>query len=442
MKNYSPFYLIFLFLLIGITSCIKVPDQFLGPPPGKWRAVLRLDDIRRPLNKKAEPLPDEMMKLEDVTRGELPFIFNLVYDTKDQFHLEILNGDEVIEVREIEYGRDRVNGHDTLYIDFPHYDSHIVAIHEEDVIEGKWVVETKKDYSIPFLAKHGKGHRFTTLKKDPIMDVSGNWEVTFDVDTDDPYKAVGEFNQNGNLLTGTFRTETGDYRFLEGTIQDRKIYLSCFDGSHAFLFEAKINGDNSMIGSFRSGKHYTSTWSAVKNPTFELADPNTLTSMKEGFDKLSFSFPNSEGKFISNNDDAYKGKYKIIQILGTWCPNCADETEYLTEYFKKNKTDKIKVIGLAFEKHKVESKAISAINTFKKRFNVPYEVLWAGSSSKKEAAEKLPMLEHILSYPTMIFLDPNNKVLKIHTGFSGPATSKFDEFNQEFDSFIQKLIKD
>ncbi len=430
------------FLSIGIISCIKVPDQHAGPPPGKWRAVLRLDDVRRPLNTDAKPKPNEVLTFEEVTQGELPFTFNIVYDDAETFHLEIENGDEIINVKDISYGRNIEEGHDTIVIDFPYYDSYITAIHEEDVIEGRWVVETRKDYSIPFIAKHGKGHRFSTLKKEANLDISGNWEVTFDVDKEDPYKAIGEFRQEGYQLQGTFRTETGDYRFLDGTIQGNKVYLSCFDGSHAFLFEAKILEDESMIGSFRSGKHYTSSWSAKKNPDFELADPNTLTFLKEGFEKLSFSFPNTKGKFITPNDDAYEGKYKIIQILGTWCPNCADETAFLTEYFKAHPTDKIEVIGLAFEKHKEENKAIAAIETFKKRFDVPYEVLWAGSSSKKEAAEKLPMLNHVLSYPTMIFLDPDNKVLKIHTGFSGPATSKYKEFEEEFHSFTQKLIKD
>ncbi len=431
-----------LFLIIGITSCIKVPEQYQGIPPGKWRAILRLDDIRRPLNTDAKPMPDEMMKFEEVSSGELPFIFDVVYDSPDKFHLEIINGTETIKVHDIAYGRDRVNGDDTIVIDFPHYDSHIKAIFEEDVIEGRWVVETKDDYYIPFIAKHGMDHRFSTLRKEPVMDISGKWEVTFDVDTENPEKAIGEFQQKGNQLRGTFLTETGDYRFLDGTIQANKIYLSCFDGSHAFLFEAKILEDKSMIGSFRSGKHYTSTWTAVKNPNVKLSDPNELTFLKKGFEKVSFSFPNSNGKFISANDDAYKGKYKIIQIVGTWCPNCADETAFLTEYFKENPNENVEVIGLAFEKHKEEKKAFAAIETFKKRFSVPYEVLWAGSSSKKEAAEKLPMLNHILSYPTMIFLDKDNRVLKIHTGFSGPATSKYKEFKEEFHSFIQNLDKD
>ena len=77
-------------------------------------------------------------------------------------------------------------------------------------------------------------------------------------------------NKDGNKLTGTFRTDTGDYRFLEGSVQANKMYLSVFDGSHAFLFEAKLMEDSALIGSFRSGNHYKTLWEAERDATFRI----------------------------------------------------------------------------------------------------------------------------------------------------------------------------
>ena len=124
-----------------------------------------------------------------------------------------------------------------------------------------------ENYAIRFKAKHGRDHRFTQLKKEPLFDISGKWETTFGIDKSEPYPAIGEFKQSGNKLTGTFLTETGDYRFLEGTVQANKMYLSVFDGSHAFLFEAKLMEDSTLIGSFRSGNHYKTLWEAKRNPS-------------------------------------------------------------------------------------------------------------------------------------------------------------------------------
>ena len=35
-------------------------------------------------------------------------------------------------------------------------------------------------------------------------------------------------------------TETGDYRYLDGVVSGSKMYLSAFDGAHAFLFNKKM----------------------------------------------------------------------------------------------------------------------------------------------------------------------------------------------------------
>lgn len=84
------------------------------------------------------------------------------------------------------------------------------------------------------------------------------------MDDKDTTKAIGEFVQVENNLTGTFLTESGDYRYLDGTVQANKLYLSCFDGAHAFLFEGKIEADNTINGIFYSGKNYKATWSSKK----------------------------------------------------------------------------------------------------------------------------------------------------------------------------------
>ena len=50
------------------------------------------------------------------------------------------------------------------------------------------------------------------------------------------------------------------------------------------------------------------------------------------------------------------------------------------------------------------------------------------------------MLSKIISYPTTIFLDRNKRVIKIHTGFNGPATGeKYIEFKKEFDRTIKEM---
>jgi len=50
------------------------------------------------------------------------------------------------------------------------------------------------------------------------------------------------------------------------------------------------------------------------------------------------------------------------------------------------------------------------------------------------------MLNHVMSYPTSIYLNREHQVVKIHTGFSGPGTPLYEDFVAENDVFLQTLI--
>ncbi len=435
-----PFAFLLLLLAFSFSGCLKIQNPHSSLAPGLWRATLQLEPKPNLVNKKGEPLPELMdIQLEDVTQGELPFLMNVVYNENNAIHIEIINGEERIKITDVQIGLDRQTAKDTLLIEFPVFDSYIKAIFEGKIIEGEWVVNNRKDYRIPFSAVHGQDHRFTTLKKKPIMDISGNWEATFEVDTDNPFKAIAQFKQNGNHLSGTFTTETGDYRFLEGTVQEDKFYLSTFDGAHAFLFEGKILPDSILLGSFRSGKHYKVLWEARKNPTFSLPSPDSLTPLNS--DRFELSIKNKKGEIITLEDPQYAGKAKLIYLMGTWCPNCRDATRFISQYLTNIPEGKLSVLGLAFEKYREPEKAWAAVERYQQKMNVKYDILLAGYASKKEAADLFPELEKVIAYPTMVFLDKENKIQKVYTGFYGPATAEHENFKKDFDQFVQSLIQ-
>jgi len=335
---------------------------------------------------------------------------------------------------DINFGHKKSKVRDTIRVNFPAYDTYIEAEFQEDVITGHWHVPYRSNglYSIPFIAHYSDDYRFTDLKKEPATDMSGKWETTFFDGEDSSYPAIGDFKQVGNRLTGTFLTETGDYRFLEGTVQANEFFLSCFDGAHAFYFEGKIKDNDNITGIFRSGKHYSSTFEAKRNPDVTLPDADELTYLNEGYDQFNFSVE-KDGKNITLNDPKYQGKAKIIQIFGTWCPNCRDETNFLVDYFKNNPNKEVEVIALAFERYRDTAKSQAVLDRYREKMNIDYDLFLAGYFNKKEANKVLPSLNHVLSYPTMIFIDKNNQVERIHTGFSGPATgAPFEDFLANF----------
>ena len=360
----------------------------------------------------------------------LPFLFEVTSENT----LKIYNAEEEIAVDDITYRND------SIFINMAVYEGYIAAKLTNTGFEGSFNKESLERF-VPITAIKSN-ERFTT-KGDATQNATGNWETVFSKGiVEDEYIAKGIFTQKGNKVTGTFRTTTGDYRYLEGVMDGDQMKLSAFDGAHAFLFTAMVK-DSTMQGMFYSGDHWKEPFTAKRNETYELPSANSLTYLKDGYDTIAFSFPDETGALVSLNDARFKDKVVLVQIMGTWCPNCLDESTYYSEFYKNNKDKDIEIVALAFEYAKTEEKAYNNIKRLKARTGIEYPVLLAqvGTSSKLKANEKLPMLNHVLSYPTTIFIDKTGNVRKIHTGFNGPATGeKYTEFKAEFTKFVVGLL--
>ncbi|MBL7806658.1 MAG: TlpA family protein disulfide reductase, partial [Saprospiraceae bacterium] len=320
------------FAILTFSRCVSADSEFSRIAPGMWRGVLELEHFRIPVSKK-----DTVMILYDQFKpGELPFNFEVKYIDQERFYLEIINGSQRIRLDSVQYGRDRTKARDTMNVWFPEYASYLHAEIRGGVMSGEWVVTTKNNYRIPFYAHAGRGYRFTGLSEKPLKDLSGQWAALFSIEKapGEQDKAIAEFRQQGNHLEGTFRTETGDYGFLEGTVQGRKFWLSCFDGAHAFLFSGNIQGD-SLQGEFRSGHLYRTLWTAWMDPQFSLGAADTLTHVKPG-QSIQFAVKTPEGKEILFPGAALNNKIKVFAIMGTWCPNCRDEQAFLRDFLKEN----------------------------------------------------------------------------------------------------------
>ncbi|MEL6123548.1 MAG: TlpA disulfide reductase family protein [Bacteroidota bacterium] len=407
--------IVFLLLSMTLGSCVQVSRPYTELPPGIWRAELQLTE-------------DEV----------LPFNFEISYDN-DDMRMDVFNAEEVLTYTDITFERTK-QLEDSLYVSFAPMDSYLKAKLKENVLQGLWVVPNRGDYSIPFVAYHGQGHRFTTDNTAPTTNLTGTWAATFELETDDPYPAIAEFVQQGNDVTGTFITETGDYRYLEGTIQGEELKLSVFDGAHAYLFRARLSSEDAMAGSYLSGKHYETNWVARRDPEAVLTDPYQLTQITTPDKRINFRLKDTNGNFKTLDHPDYAGKPKLITIMGTWCPNCLDESKFLIDYLKRNNQTDLEVIAIAFEKYKDENKALEMIKKYKQRLDLPYDILYGGYYDKEGATEALGFVDEILSYPTLLYIDRTNQVRRVHTGFAGPATSQYQAFIEEFESTVADLI--
>ena len=179
----------------------------------------------------------------------------------------------------------------------------------------------------------------------------------------------------------------------------------------------------------------------MSNPDAKLPDAYSLTALKPGYKKIAFTFKDVTGKEVSLTDSRFKNKVVIVQILGSWCPNCMDETNYfVSSYYPKYHDKGVEIIGLAYERTTDFAKSQRTVAQLKTHFDVPYPLLITGYTPGKGDPEKsLPMLADFKGFPTTIIIDKHGDVRKIHTGFSGPGTGEY--YTQFIDEF-QKLTND
>lgn len=292
---------------------------------------------------------------------------------------------------------------------------------------------------LPFHALLGGGPRFAREGAAAQVDVGGRWRVVFGSSAE---PAVGVFAQDElGVVTGTFLTTTGDYRYLEGAVEGTRLRLSCFDGAHAFLFDARVQPDGSLAGDFWSRDSWHETWTAVRDVEAALPDPFAETRWTGG-SANALCFPDLEGNARLVGEPAFWGKARLLVLFGSWCPNCHDEAHFLAELERTYRDRGLSILGLAFELSGNFETDAAQVRAFQARVGVEYPVLLAGTAGKPDATAALGTLSSVKSFPTTVFLDAAGEVVRVHSGWAGPATGAAHEATRaEFEAQIEALLE-
>ena len=406
-------FLLPLMLLICLLSAFMIKPVEL--PNGTWRATIERKDGKK-------------------------IVFNFITkDSAGKKILYVINGKEHLLVDSI------ILRDDSLFIQMPFFESGFAAkLNGDGNLQGEWIKHYgKRILRLPFEAEFNNKNRFKVTAP-PVANISGTWVSTF-TSGNRTSTFVTTFHQDGHHLSGAVLNPTGDFRFLDGVVSGDSLKLSTFDGGNAYLLTAKIDNQNTVSGGkFYAGATGVSEWTSKRNDTASITD-----NFNNGIEPLSntslnFSFPDSKtGKMISINDDRFKNKVVVVQILGSWCPNCMDETKFLSEYYNKNHQRGFEVIGLAYERTRDFKASQKALKPFEKRLNVQYPILITGVAvgDTNLTQKSLPQINKIKAFPTSIFIDKKGNIRKIDSGFNGPATGEYyTKFKKEFNQFVEKLL--
>ncbi|MBN9381423.1 MAG: TlpA family protein disulfide reductase [Chitinophagaceae bacterium] len=404
------------FLLLSFFIAGKTQGAGGGLRNGQWRVVLERKDGHS-------------------------IVFN--FESKDSVGKKVLyihNAAERLLVDDISYQGDSV------LIRLPFFESQLRAvITAEGNLRGVWLKRGADSYQVmPFAAYYDNAVRFPSGQRPP-GGVEGRWRAVFrGTRNDDTSVRVGEFVQRGDRVTGTFLDPTGDYRFLEGIMDGDSLRLSTFDGGHAYSFTARLTEDGNLSGGqYFSGAAGYETWTAVKDEKAALPDEFALTKWNKDAGPMVFTFKDIDGRKVSLSDKRFSGKVVLVQIMGSWCPNCMDETGFLSSFYNEYRSKGVEIIGLAYERSTDFARSQKSLRSFQQRFQVKYPLLITGVAvgDPQRAQKTLPQLEEIVGFPTTIFLDKTGRITRIHTGFNGPGTGgHYEEQKKEIYRTVDELL--
>jgi thiol-disulfide isomerase/thioredoxin len=325
-----------------------------------------------------------------------------------------------------------------LTLKWDYYESTLTATLKDGVIEGQYAGTRRMKGPFEVRARRA-AQKSPDLTAAPVID--GLWTI--------PNKSgKGEsawrfiVQQSGPSADATILRVDGDTGTISGRFQNGKFVLSHFDGARAHLLEITPEADGTL-SIVQDGKtKYTAYRPDVARSKGlpEPTDANLHTAMKNPDEPFRFSFPDLNGRVVSNTDKRFQGKVVVVEITGSWCPNCHDEAPFLAEMYRKYGAQGLEIVSLSFEEAD-ELKNPTRLRAFVKKYGLEFPVLLCGDPD--EANTKLAQLENWNTWPASLFIDRGGKVRSIHAGF--PSSGSGDLYRQEKEEFnvqVSRLLSE
>ncbi len=384
--------------------------------------------IATPSPAAAQPLAGIWDATVVVNKLDIPFRFEIAGDgaaIKGSF----FNGDEKVTSTSGTFE----NG--TLTLSFDEYGTQLIAALKDGRLEGEYNRGTR-GAAYPFQAK-----KFSpvVVGDTAIPSIAGLWNIQVK-------SSKGEaawqliVRQSGAEVSAAILRVDGDTGALTGSYRDGKFVLSHFSGARPALLELTPGADGTLAvvqGRDAPLTAYKSDLARAKGLP-EPSDPSRFTSVKDPTEPLRFSFPDLAGKIVSNTDEKFRGKVVIVNIGGSWCPNCHDEAPFLSDLYRKYRGQGLEVVLLTFEEAE-QMKNPARVRAFIKKYGIEYTVLVPGEP--RELADKMPQGVNLNSFPTSFILGRDGRVRSVHAGFPGKASGEFHtQVKAEVTSTVERLL--
>jgi thiol-disulfide isomerase/thioredoxin len=332
--------------------------------------------------------------------------------------------------------------HDAVELDFDQYAEFLRANigggELKGTIEGKFGPGPRS--TLPFQAK-----RFVPQRDPPagtVPSIAGLWEIEVKSPKGESAWRLIVRQSGADVYAAILRVD-GDTGTLTGRYRDGRFVLSHFSGERPYVMEAAPKPDGSLGITLNdyNGKRELPAYrlaDARAKGLPEPADPSSHTTVSDPKEPFQFSFPDLAGHTVSNTDARFLGKVVLVNIIGSWCPNCHDEAPFLADLYNRYRGRGLEVVALDFE----EPEQITDLNRlrwFVQHYGIRYTVLVGGDPD--DVNKKIPQLVNLNSWPTTVFIGRDGLVKSIHAGFASPASGDFNgQLKAEITARVEALL--
>jgi thiol-disulfide isomerase/thioredoxin len=324
---------------------------------------------------------------------------------------------------------------DALTLNWEYFASKLEAKFANGALDGTY--SRARSSPVPF---HAQRFVAPVVAKGKVPSIDGLWVL------ENVKSSKGEsawnliVKQKGAEVTAAILRVDGDTGTLNGFYQDGKFVLSHFSGVRPSSLELSVS-DDGTLKALANGKESMTGFrpaEARAKGLPEPTDPTQHTSMKDSAGPFHFSFPDLAGNTVTDKDPRFRGKVVLVNITGSWCPNCHDEAPFLSETYKKYRAQGLEIVALSFEEAD-QLKDPTRLRAFMKKYGIEYTVLLGGTTD--EAKEKLAQTQNWDAWPTTFFVGRDGRVRGAHAGFPSKASGElYAKAKAEFTEKVEHLL--
>ena len=246
--------------------------------------------------------------------------------------------------------------------------------------------------------------------------------------------------QKGAQVSATILRVDGDTGTLTGSYRDGRFVLSHFSGARPLLLEVTPAADGTIVLK-QNGKTELAPRARTRRRRRPSARPpirRITPASRTRPNRFASAFPISQGKIVSNTDARFAGKVVLLNISGSWCPNCHDEAPFLASLYKKYRGKGFEIVTLSFEEADQLANP-TRLRAFIETYGLEYTVLLPGVPDQLE--QKVPQAVNLNAFPTTFLLGRDGRVRAVHAGFPSPGSGDFyTKAERDITREVERLI--